>query len=156
MFSQHPDCMLLKTTESFPMLYLGVVHLKKKVLHGWRLQVVPISFVLHANQQPFNFQGCQSLFCCFFWSQHYSSCPCQETHATLFLSKPKVIYNLPSTSVVKNKFYCVTILFDGMRNKEKMLAHFMNSVYHGLNCCMPSFAFDTNPGVHKAVNTKFY
>ena len=43
-----------------------MVHLKKKVLHGWTLQVVPISFVLHANQQPFNFQGCQSLFCCFF------------------------------------------------------------------------------------------
>ena len=55
-----------------------------------------------------------------FWSQHYSSCLCQETLARhvlqcSFSSKPKVIYNHPSTAVVKNNFYCVTILYDGMR-----------------------------------------
>ena len=59
-----------------------------------------------------------------FWSQHYSSCLCQETLARLvlqcsFSSKPKVIYNHPSTAVVKNNFYCVTILYDGMRYKGK-------------------------------------
>ena len=44
---------------------------------------------------------------------------CKTCLAMLFLSKPKVIYYHPSTSVVKNKFYCVTILYDGMRNKGK-------------------------------------
>ena len=52
-----------------------------------------------------------------FWSQHNSSCLCQEILARN--SKPKVIYNHPSTAVVKNNFYCVTILYDGMRYKGK-------------------------------------